>query len=93
MTKVIKLNETQTLTREYEVEEIRELENKLNINAVIKENNKNKIIDYYYREILLGNMISDNAKTFLMKFVFWLLFNSLKQFSIFNFIVLLIATK
>ncbi len=70
MTKVIKLNETQTLTREYEVEEIRELENKLNINAVIKENNKNKIIDYYYREILLGNMISDNAKTFLMKFVF-----------------------
>lgn len=70
MTKVIKLNEAQTLTREYEVEEIRELENKLNINSVIKEKNKNKIIDYYYREILAGNEISESAKMFLMKLVF-----------------------
>ncbi|MBP3201388.1 MAG: hypothetical protein J6M39_07055 [Lachnospiraceae bacterium] len=70
MTKVIKLNEAQTLTREYEVEEIRELENKLNLNIVIKKKNKNKIIDYYYREVLAGNTISDNAKTFLMKLVF-----------------------
>ena len=70
MTKIIKLNETETLTREYEVEEIRELESKLRVNNVIKKKNKKKIIDYYFREIMAGNSISENAKTFLIKLVF-----------------------
>ena len=70
MTKLIKLNETENLTREYEVEEIRGLENKLNVNSVIKNRNKKKIIDYYFREILAGNSISENSIAFLMKLVF-----------------------
>ncbi len=70
MTKLIKLNETENFTREYEVEEIRGLENKLNVNSVIKNRNKKKIIDYYFREILAGNRINENSKAFLMKLVF-----------------------
>lgn len=70
MTKIIKLNEAETLTREYEVEEIRELEKKLSVSSVIKEKNKKKIIDYYFREIMAGNTISEAAKTFLLKLVF-----------------------
>ena len=70
MTKIIKLNETETLTREYEVEEIRELESKLRVNNVIKEKNKKKIIDFYFREVMAGNLVSENAKTFLIKLVF-----------------------
>ena len=70
MTKVIKLNEAETITREYEVDEIRSLENKLVVNEVIKEKNKKKIIDYYFREVLAGNAISESAKAFLIKLVF-----------------------
>ena len=70
MTKLIKLNETENLTREYEVEEIRGLENKLNVNGVIKNRNKKKIIDYYFREVLAGNKISENSKAFLIKLLF-----------------------
>ncbi len=70
MTKLIKLNETENLTRGYEVEEIRGLENKLNVNGVIKNRNKKKIIDYYFREVLAGNKISENSKAFLIKLLF-----------------------
>ena len=70
MTKIIKLNESESITREYEVDEIRELEKKLRISSVIKEKNKKKIIDYYFREVLAGNLISENAKTFLLKLLF-----------------------
>ena len=70
MTKIIKLNEQETLTREYEVDEIRDLESKIRINSVIKNKFKNKIIDFYFREILAGNSIDENAKIFLMKLLF-----------------------
>lgn len=70
MTKIIKLNEQETLTREYEVDEIRDLESKVRINSVIKNKFKNKIIDYYFREILAGNSIDEDAKIFLMKLIF-----------------------
>ena len=38
MTKIIKLNEQETLVKNYEVDEIRDLESKIKINPVIKEN-------------------------------------------------------
>lgn len=70
MTKIIKLNEQETLTKEYEVDEIRDLESKIKINPIIKEKFKKKIIDFYFRESMLGNAISDDAKIFLMKLIF-----------------------
>ena len=76
MTKIIKLNEQETLTRNYEVDEIRDLESKIKINPVIKEKFKKKIIDFYFREILSGVGISEEEKLFIMK----LLFNNMDIF-------------
>ena len=70
MTKIIKLNEQEKLTKEYEIEEIRDLESRIKINNVVKEKFKKKIIDFYFREILAGNKINDNSKIFLMKLLF-----------------------
>ena len=70
MTKIIKLNEQENITKEYEVDEIRDLENKIKINPVIKEKFKKKIIDYYFRHLMAGNDIGEEAKVFLMKLVF-----------------------
>ena len=76
MTKIIKLNEQETLTRNYEVDEIRDLESKIKINPVTKEKFKKKIIDFYFREILSGVGISEEEKLFIMK----LLFNNMDIF-------------
>ena len=70
MTKIIKLNEQEKLVKEYEVDEIRELESKIKINSVIREKFKKKIIDFYFRELMAGNDIREDAKIFLMKLLF-----------------------
>ena len=70
MTKIIKLNEQLTINNEYEVDEIRELENKIKINTVIKEKFKEKIVDYYYRQTLSSKIIRDSDKIFLLKIPF-----------------------
>ena len=70
MTKIIKLNEAANLTREYEVDEIRELEEKIRINTVIKERFKSKIIDFYYNKAVNSEPISESSKVFLMKMPF-----------------------
>lgn len=70
MTKIIKLNEQEKLVKEYEVDEIRDLENKIRINPVIKDKFKKKIIDFYFRHLMAGNEIGEEAKLFLMKLLF-----------------------
>lgn len=70
MTKIIKLNETISLTRDYEVEEIRELEENIRISSVIKEKFKDKIINFYYNKALSLEPISEGSKIFLMKLPF-----------------------
>ena len=70
MTKIIKLNEQEKLVKEYEVDEIRELEAKIKVNNVIREKFKKKIIDFYFRDIMAGNEIREDAKVFLMKLLF-----------------------
>ena len=70
MTKIIKLNESDKIYKEYEVDEIRELEAKLKINLVIKEKFKTKIIDFYFNQVINGNSISENTIVFLSKLNF-----------------------
>ena len=70
MTKIIKLNESDKIYKEYEVDEIRELEAKLKINPVIKEKFKTKIIDFYFNQVINGNSISENTIVFLSKLNF-----------------------
>ena len=69
MTKIIKLNESASFTREYEVEEVRDLEAQIKINPVIRNNFTKKIIDYYYNNVE-SEPLSDSAKVFLMKLPF-----------------------
>ena len=70
MTKIIKLNEIANLTRDYEVDEIRELESKIKINPVIKDSFTKKIINYFYNTILESSAISDDDKVYLLKLPF-----------------------
>lgn len=71
MTKVIKLNETESFNREYEVEEVRSLESKLKINRVIKNKYEKKIIDFYFRQVMSKEKLSDNAIEYLKKLLFY----------------------
>ena len=70
MTKLIKLNETINITREYEVDEIRELEAKIRINKVIRDKFQNKIIDYYFNRNLTSEPLDEMSKTYIKKMPF-----------------------
>ena len=70
MTKIIKLNEAISITKDYEVEEIRELEKKVQINPVIRDKFKKKIIDYNFNIVMSGNSVSDDMKILLLKLPF-----------------------
>lgn len=65
MTKIIKLNEQEKLSKEYEIEEISELESKTNINYVIKKKFTEKIIDYYFNTIMSGAVLSELGKHYI----------------------------
>ena len=70
MTKLIKLNETVNITREYEVDEIRDLEAKIRINKVIRDKIQDKIIDYYFNRNLTSEPLDEMSKTYLKKMPF-----------------------
>lgn len=70
MTKLIKLNETINITREYEVDEIRDLEVKIRINKVIRDKFQNKIIDYFYNRNLTSDPLDEMSKTYIKKMPF-----------------------
>lgn len=70
LTKLIKLNEIEALTRNYEVEEIKYLEAELKINSIIRVKLQNKIIDYYYNANLKIGQINDLEITYLKKIKF-----------------------
>ena len=70
MTKLIKLNETVNITREYEIDEIRDLEAKIRINKVIRDKFQNKIIDYYYNKNLTTEPLDEMSKTYIKKMPF-----------------------
>lgn len=65
MTKIIKLNEAENLSKEYEIEEITELESKMSINYVIKKKFTEKIINYYFNVAMQGIVISELGKHYV----------------------------
>ena len=84
MTKIIKLNETENLTKDYEIDEIRDLEKKISINKVIIDKFEKKIIDFYFRKVVAKESLSDDAQNYLLKLNFnrLLLFEKRKMLKI-----------
>ena len=76
MTKIIKLNEIENFTREYEIDEIRDLERKIKINPIIREKFKKRIIDYSFRQVLANNSLPESIK----KYLFNLSYNNIDIF-------------
>ncbi len=70
MTKIIKLNEAASLTKDYEVDEISELETKMDISIIIVNKFTKKIIDFYYNRCKENEIVTDGEKAYLKKFQF-----------------------
>ena len=70
MTKLIKLNEAINISREYEIDEIRDLESKIKINKVIRDKFQNKIIDYYFNSDLTSEPLDEMSITYIKKIPF-----------------------
>ena len=70
MTKIIKLNESESFNKDYEIEEVRSLESKIKINKSIRSKFQKKTIDYYFRQVMSKETLSQNALDYLRKFRF-----------------------